>query len=119
MKSKFKRQMLDNIDMLKDFEISYKEDKFYLDEQIVEFERAITNKDIEKAKYKEWVSHIKETYRNINKDKKGQILKKKLQIIDLIKNKLNNNDYLMIKGSNSTGLHKLVVAIKTGRTNAL
>ena len=64
-------------------------------------------------------THVKETYKNINKDKKGQILKKKIQIIDLIKNKLNNNDYLMIKGSNSTGLHKLVVAIKTGRANAL
>ena len=63
--------------------------------------------------------HIKETYQNINKNKKGLIFKKKLQIIDLIKNNINNNDYLMIKGSNSTGLHKLVVALKTGRTNAL
>ena len=35
--------------------------------------------------------------------KKVLILKKNSQIIDLIKNNINNNDYLMIKGSNSTG----------------
>jgi len=37
----------------------------------------------------------------------------------LIKNTLNNNDYLMIKGSNSTGLNSLVNQIKTGKINAL
>ncbi len=63
--------------------------------------------------------HIVETYKNINKNKKGLILKKKSQIIDLIKNNINNNDYLMIKGSNSTGLNKLTNALKTGRMNAL
>ena len=47
------------------------------------------------------------------------IFKKKSQIIDLIKNTLNNNDYLMIKGSNSTGLNSLANQIKTGKINAL
>ena len=41
------------------------------------------------------------------------------QIIDLIKNNINNNDYLMIKGSNSTGLNKLTSDIKKGKINAL
>ena len=59
------------------------------------------------------------SFNNINKSKKGIILKKKSQIIDLIKNTLNNNDYLMIKGSNSTGLNSLVNQIKTGKVNAL
>ena len=63
--------------------------------------------------------YIRETYKNINKIKKGLILKKKSQIIDLIKNKINNNDYLMIKGSNSTGLHKLANDIKMGKIDAL
>jgi len=63
--------------------------------------------------------HIVETYKNISKNKKGCILKKKSQIIDLIKKNINNNDYLMIKGSNSTGLYKLTNALKTGKTNAL
>ena len=63
--------------------------------------------------------HIKETYRNINESKKGLILKKSSEIIDLIKNNINNNDYLMIKGSNSTGLNKITNNIKAGKINAL
>ena len=63
--------------------------------------------------------HITETYKNIDNNKKGIILKKKSQIIDLIKNNINNNDYLMIKGSNSTGLNKLTNALKGGKINAL
>jgi MurE/MurF fusion protein len=63
--------------------------------------------------------YIRETYQNINKKKKGLILKESSQIIDLIKNNLNNNDYLMIKGSNSTGLNKLISAFKKERINAL
>ena len=55
----------------------------------------------------------------LNKDKKGLILKNETQIFDLIKNSLNNNDYLMIKGSNSTGLNTLVKQIKIGKINAL
>ena len=57
-------------------------------------------------------NHIKETYRNISPSKKGFILKESSQIIDLIKNELNNNDYLMIKGSNSNGLNKFVKKLK-------
>ena len=63
--------------------------------------------------------HIKETYKNLNSSKKGLILKKNSQIIDLIKNNINNNDYLMIKGSNSTGLNKITNDIKKGKINAL
>ena len=63
--------------------------------------------------------NIAETYKNINKNKKGLILKKNSQIIHLIKNYINNNDYLMIKGSNSTGLHKVTNSLKTGRINVL
>ena len=63
--------------------------------------------------------HVKWTFNNINKDRKGVILKKQSQIIDLIKNTLDNNDYLMIKGSNSTGLNSLVNQLKTGKIYAL
>ena len=62
---------------------------------------------------------IKITHKVLNKDKKGLILKNETQIFDLIKNSLNNNDYLMIKGSNSTGLNTLVKQIKIGKINAL
>ena len=52
------------------------------------------------------------TYNSISKKKKGRILNNKSQIIDLIKNDLNNNDYLMIKASNATGFNKIVREIK-------
>ncbi len=57
-------------------------------------------------------NHIRETYRNIAPSKKGLIFKESSEIIDLIKNRLNNNDYLMIKGSNSTGLNKFTKQLK-------
>jgi len=63
--------------------------------------------------------HVKWTFNTLNKNKKGIIIKYKSQIIDLIKNNLNNNDYLMIKGSNSTGLNSLTNQIKSGKINAL
>ena len=47
------------------------------------------------------------TYKNLRKSKQGNILQNK-DDIDLILGKIiNNNDYLMIKGSNATGLHVL------------
>ncbi len=63
--------------------------------------------------------HVKWTFKNLNKVKRGIIIKKKSQIFDLIKNRLNNNDYLMIKGSNSTGLNSLTSQIKIGKIHAL
>jgi murE/murF fusion protein len=63
--------------------------------------------------------YIKETYRNIYKSKQGLILKGTSEIFNLIKNNLDNNDYVMIKGSNSTGLNKLTRNLKTGNFNAL
>ena len=63
--------------------------------------------------------HVRGTYIALNEDKKGLILKNNSEIIELIKNNINNNDYLMIKGSNSTGLNKLTNDIKVGKINAL
>ena len=62
---------------------------------------------------------IETTYKMLNKSKRGAVIKNNRQIIDLIKNSLNNNDYLMIKGSNATGLNSLVSQIKMGKTNVL
>ena len=62
---------------------------------------------------------VKETYKNIYSEKKGLILKETSQIIDLIKHNIDNNDYIMIKGSNSTGLNKLTGNLKVGKFNAL
>ena len=44
--------------------------------------------------------------------KKGKILRNKSEIFNLIKNDLNNNDYLMVKASNATGFNKIVKNLK-------
>ena len=51
-------------------------------------------------------------FQNLSKAKKGRILKGKPKIIELIRNDLNNNDYLMIKASNATGLNKMIKELK-------
>ena len=63
--------------------------------------------------------YIKETFKGLNKNKKAKILNNKFDIINLINNDLNNNDYLMIKGSNSTGLHKITNNLKQRISNAI
>ncbi|MBD1109246.1 UDP-N-acetylmuramoyl-L-alanyl-D-glutamate--2,6-diaminopimelate ligase [Pelagibacterales bacterium SAG-MED50] len=52
------------------------------------------------------------TYNSVSKKKRGRVLNNNSQIIDLIKNDLNNNDYLMIKASNATGFNKIIREIK-------
>ena len=55
---------------------------------------------------------ILETFKGLKATKKAKILNNKLDIIDLINKNLNNNDYLMIKGSHSTGLHEISRSLK-------
>ncbi len=55
---------------------------------------------------------IKETYKKLLNKKKGVILKNTSQIFNLIINNLNSDDYLMIKGSNSTGLNRYTKILK-------
>jgi murE/murF fusion protein len=52
------------------------------------------------------------TYNFILKKKRGGVLNNNSQIIELIKNDLNNNDYLMVKASNATGFNKIISEIK-------
>jgi murE/murF fusion protein len=78
----------------------------------VEISKNINNTSIDNVNI--FGKYMKDTYKNLNRSKKGLILKNKSQIINLIKHNINNNDYLMIKGSNSTGLNKLTSAIKKG-----
>ncbi len=63
--------------------------------------------------------YIKHTFRSLKTNKKAQILDNKLGIVDLITKNLNNNDYLMIKGSNSTGLHKITSNLKQRSLHAI
>ena len=72
--------------------------------------KLINNTKIDKVFVKG--SKVLFTYNSISKKKKGRVLINKSQIIDLIKNDLNNNDYLMIKASNATGFNKIVNDLK-------
>ena len=63
--------------------------------------------------------YIKETFKGLNPNKKAEILINKFDIIGLINKNLNNGDYLMIKGSNSTGLNKLIVDLKQRRQHVI
>ena len=56
--------------------------------------------------------YIKETFSGLNSNKKAKILNNRSDIFDLINNDLDNNDYLMIKGSNSTGLNIIAKNLK-------
>ena len=56
--------------------------------------------------------YIRETFKGLKPSKRARILNNKTDIINLINKDLNNNDYLMIKGSNSTGLHNIATNLK-------
>ena len=55
---------------------------------------------------------VSSIFNKISKLKKGKILNNKSQIIEMIRNDLNNNDYLMVKASNATGFNKIVRDLK-------
>ena len=63
--------------------------------------------------------YIKMTFNGLKSIKKAEILDKNFNIIDLINKNLNNNDYLMIKGSNSTGLNKITNNLKQRSLNVI
>ncbi len=63
--------------------------------------------------------YIKETFKGLQPNKKAKILNNKFDIIDIVKENVNNNDYLMIKGSNSTGLHRIADNLKLRGQNVI
>ena len=68
-----------------------------------ELSEVINNSDIDKVFIKGKKTIF--TYKYLNKEKRGNILQNE-EDIDLSLSKIiSNNDYLMIKGSNATGLH--------------
>ena len=82
----------------------------------------ILSKDINKTNInKVYVigKYIKKTFADLKPNKKGKILTSNFSIINLIKNDLDNNDYLMIKGSNATGLNKIANKLKQGSLNVI
>ena len=54
------------------------------------------------------------TYKNIDKNKRGNIFQQEEDVDFTLNNIIANNDYLMIKGSNATGLNNLSKRIIKG-----
>ena len=65
--------------------------------------KVINNSDIDKVLIKEKKTLF--TYKHLNKDKRGNILQYNEDIDFSLSKMISNNDYLMIKGSNATGLN--------------
>ena len=68
-----------------------------------ELSKVINNSDIDKVFVKGKKTIF--TYKHLNKDKRGNILQSNEDIDLSLNEMISNNDYLMIKGSNATGLH--------------
>ena len=74
--------------------------------------KVINNSDIDKVFVKGNKSLI--TYKNIKKNKRGNIFQQEEDIDFTLNSIIANNDYLMIKGSNATGLSELSKRIIKG-----
>ena len=95
-KEKFKKYLILG-DML---ELGHKSEKYHKD-----LSKVINNSNIDKVFIKGEKTLF--TYKNLHKSKQGNILQNKDDIDLVLSNIINNNDYLMIKGSNATGLNIL------------
>ena len=102
-KQNFKKYLLLG-DML---ELGKKSDELHKD-----LSKVINNSDIDKV----FIKGVKTltTYKNIIKKKRGNILQHYEDIDFTLNNFIANNDYLMIKGSNATGLNQFSKRIIKG-----
>ena len=74
--------------------------------------KVINTSDIDKVFVKGNKSLV--TFRNIIKEKRGNIFQQDEDVDFTLNNIIANNDYLMIKGSNATGLNNLSKRIIKG-----
>ena len=104
---------------LKRFDSSFREKnkKFLLIGDMLELGRYSKNLHVKIAKYinnsninKTYVygKLTKHTFNKLKPQIKGKILRNNMDIINLINKDLPNNSFLMVKGSNSTGLNKII-----------
>ena len=68
-----------------------------------ELSRLINSSDIDKVFVKGEKTLF--TYQNLKKEKRGNIFQCNEDVDFILRNIIANNDYLMIKGSNATGLN--------------
>ena len=60
--------------------------------------------------YKTYVygNYTRHTFNKLKPQIRGKILNNRMDILNLIDKELPNNSFLMVKGSNSTGLNKII-----------
>ena len=63
--------------------------------------------------------YIKQTFNLLSENKKGKIFVNLEQAYNYFRKIINNNDLLMVKGSNATGLNKFSKKIKKGRISVI
>ena len=78
----------------------------------IDLSRLINSSDIDKVFVKGQNSLF--TYKNLIKKKRGNIFQCNEDIDSILKNIIANRDYLMIKGSNATGLNTFSKAMIKG-----
>ena len=59
------------------------------------------------------------TFNKIRTQKRGKILSSKKDILNFLRNDIKDGEFLMIKGSNSTGLNYIAKKLKLGKLNAI
>ena len=79
--------------------------------------QAINKSDIDKTFV--YGKYIKETFSFLSSDKKGKIFNNLKDAYSQLGKILHNNDLLMIKGSNATGLNKFSKVLKKGQSNVI
>ncbi len=109
-----------SINKFKNLEISYKKKYLLLGDmlELGKFSKKLhedISNDINRLKFNKIFVYGKEilyTFNKIRTQKKGRILKTQNDIYDFIKTDLKNDDFIMIKGSNSTGLNQITKKIR-------
>jgi murE/murF fusion protein len=82
-----------------------------------ELSKIINKSDVDKVFV--YGRYIKDTFNLISKRKKGKIFSNLKEANMYLSNIINNNDLLMIKGSNATGLNQFSKNIKKEQINAI
>ena len=79
--------------------------------------RVINKSDIDKVFV--YGKHIKETFNSLSKNKKGKVFNDLKEAYDHFSKIVRNNDLLMVKGSNATGLNQFSKNIKRKQINVI
>ena len=79
--------------------------------------REINKSDIDKVFV--YGKYIKETFNSLSENKKGKIFNNLEEAHDHFSKIVHNNDILMVKGSNATGLNLFSKNIKKGQISVI